>query len=106
MPIHPPRHQPIKKQEELNKRENEFIADLRKNLSFEKLNKIAEKYRKAQISLLKAKIHVAKEEVYLKRLDKMEFESLQNDIMFWENKTIDQIIHEFKILKKMNSKEI
>lgn len=77
-----------------------------KNLGIEKLNKVAENYRKAQLSLFKAKIHVTKEEYYRQRLDKLEFDTIEKDIQVWENKTTGQILKEFINRQKLSEPEL
>ena len=61
MPSHAPRTEPVKKQEELTKREIELILGIKKNIPADKLLKLVDKYRKAQLSMLKAKVHTFKE---------------------------------------------
>lgn len=96
MPSFAPRSEPIKKTEELEKREYELLQAFRKNLSPGKINNAVEKYRKAQLSLLKARIHVAMEKVYQQRLDDYQFEDLKEEIHKWKNKAPDVIIAEVK----------
>ena len=56
MPTHPPRSQPFRKQEILNKRIAELRHAIRHNYSEEKINKIASKVRDANLKLYKGKV--------------------------------------------------
>ena len=58
MPSFPPRTETIKKQNQLSRRELELLCAIRKKVSKEKIIKTAEKYRAAQLSLIKAKLHM------------------------------------------------
>ena len=61
MPIYPPRSEPVKKQEELTKREMELVFAIKKNVAPDKLIKLVDKYRQAKLSCLKLKlIHLEK----------------------------------------------
>ena len=102
MPSFAPRVHPIKKKEELSKREFEFTHAILKKLSIQKIAKAAEKYRKAQLSLLKARIHVAKEEAYRKRSEKLNIDIFQKDIDLWKNKTTEEIVKDFKVFHKLD----
>lgn len=101
MPVFPPRNLPIKKQEELSKREFELFEAIKRNIPEEKLEKIVEKYRKAQLSLLKAKIHSAKEKQYQKHTHNFQFDKLETDIENWKNKNVEQIVMKFKMQNKI-----
>jgi hypothetical protein len=96
MPIYPPRTEPVKKQEELLKRETELIFAIERNDSLDKLNKCVEKYRKANLSLLKAKVHQFKENEYQKKENKISLEKLEEMKNEWTEKTIEKIIYEVK----------
>jgi hypothetical protein len=67
MPSYPPRKEPVKKKEELAKREDELILAIKKNVTADKIIKFADKYRQAQLSMLKAKIHQFKENEFQKK---------------------------------------
>ena len=62
MPSFIPRQEPIRKKEQLSQKELEIIAALRKQFTGDKLAKFIDKYRHAQLSLLKAKAHYLKEQ--------------------------------------------
>jgi hypothetical protein len=96
MPSFVPRSEPVKKREELSKRKKELRHALRNNFVLEKIIKAAEKYRKAQLSLLKATTHVAQDKEFKNQPNNLKIESIENKIMIWENKTAAQIIDEFK----------
>lgn len=96
MPIFAPRQEPVKKREELLKREHELLQAINKNIPGEQLHISVEKYRKAQLSLLKARMHAIKEKEYQNRLTDYRPGKVISDIEAWENKTVDNIIDEFK----------
>ena len=86
MPSYPPRSNPIKKQQELAKRENELLLGIKRNVLADKLIKYADKYKKAQLSLLKAKIHHIKENEFQRKPNNMEIEQLEKQIAEWAGK--------------------
>ncbi|HRE62224.1 MAG TPA: hypothetical protein PKU77_00455 [Ferruginibacter sp.] len=96
MPSHVPRKEPVKKQEELLKRETELILGIRKNVAPDKLLRLVEKYRKAQLSMLKAKVHTFKENEFQKKPNTVTFEKLEKLTIEWTDKTNDKIIEEVK----------
>ncbi|MFT3680165.1 MAG: hypothetical protein QM791_07815 [Ferruginibacter sp.] len=96
MPIYPPRSEPVKKQEELTKREMELVFAIKKNVAADKLIKAVDKYRQAQLSMLKAKIHTFKENEYQKKPNNVKLEKLEKLTVEWTDKTNDEIINEVK----------
>lgn len=96
MPIYPPRKSPIKKLEELKKVEALLANAIKNNLAENSLIKLAEKYKLAQHSMLKAKIHVFNENVLQKKENHIQIETLEAAIIEWTSKTHDQIINEVK----------
>ncbi|HAD13930.1 MAG TPA: hypothetical protein DCF33_16010 [Saprospirales bacterium] len=96
MPSYVPRKELVKKQEELIKRETELILGIRKNVEPDKLLKLVDKYRKAQLSMLKAKVHTFKENEFQKKPNTVTFEKLENLTTEWTDKTNDDIIKEVK----------
>ena len=96
MPSYPPRNEPIKKVEELSKREKELQHAIKNNFSREKLTKAVEKYRTAQLSLLKAKTHLIHDNEFQQRPHNLKIESIEKKIEIWRNKTFGDIINEFK----------
>jgi hypothetical protein len=96
MPSYAPRTGPVKKQEELTKREKELAFAIKKNIPTDKLRKFAEKYRQAQLSMLKARIHVFKENELQKKQNNTKLERLEALIIEWTEKSSDDIIGDFK----------
>jgi hypothetical protein len=58
MPIFVPRTSPVRKQEILEKREVELSHALRQGASPERITRLSEKVREAQLNLIKAKKHL------------------------------------------------
>lgn len=96
MPSFPPRKDTTKKQDQLLKKEAELIHAIRINSTNEKLIKVAEKYKAAQIALLKAKLHVIKEKELQKRVQKYNVSKIEAEKELWTNKTIEEILDELK----------
>jgi DNA-directed RNA polymerase beta' subunit len=96
MPIYPPRSEPVKKQEELSKREMELIIAIKKNVAADNLKKIADNYRKAQLSLLKAKVHQFKENDIQQKPNNSKLEKLESLTIEWTDKANDDIINKVK----------
>ena len=86
MPLYPPRSEPIKKKEQLSQREIEFQSAIKSNVENEKLNKVAEKYRLAQLSILKAKIHEIRDKEFQDKSHNGDIVKLENEILTWTNK--------------------
>jgi hypothetical protein len=97
MPIYPPRNEPIKKKEQLAQRQQELKQALINKLTAEKLDKAAEKYRLAQLSLLKAKVHEFRERQYQNKPRLTNLESLEKEILIWTNKPVREVIKEVEI---------
>ena len=100
MPIYPPRTEPVKKQEELTKRELELVFAIKKNISADKLIKVIDKYRQTQLTMLKAKVHTFKENEFQKKPNNVKLEKFEKLTKEWTDKTNDYIINE---LKKSNN---
>ena len=96
MPIYPPRSEPVKKQEELTKREMELVFAIKKNLVADKLLKAVDKYRQAKLSVLKARLHIFKENELQKKPNNVTLEKLEKLTVEWTSKTTDDIINEVK----------
>ena len=96
MPIYPPRSEPVKKQEELTKREMELVFAIKKNIADDKLIKLVDKYRQAQLSILKAKAHTFRENEFQKKPNNVKLEKLEKLTIEWTDKTNDDIIEEVK----------
>jgi hypothetical protein len=96
MPSYPPRAEPVKKQEELAKREMELVLAIKTNISADKLTKFVDKYRQAQLSMLKARVHQFKEHELQGKQNKVEIETLENLRIEWTDKTNEDIINKIK----------
>ena len=97
MPSFPPRNAPTKKLGQLEQRAEQLKITIDSNLTEGKLNKSAEKYRAAFLSLLKAKIHVIHENAYKNgELYAIEIEKLERQVVEWQTKTIEEIINTIK----------
>ena len=96
MPLYPPRSEPVKKQEELTKREIELVFAIKKNVAADKLIKLIDKYRQAQLSMLKAKVHSFKENEFQKKPNNVKFKKLEKLTIEWTDKTNNDIIEEVK----------
>jgi len=98
MPIYPPRNEPIRKIEVLEKREMELAKCIRINSSEEKTNNKAEKVREAQLNLIKAKLALIKPYKVQDRSDRTERlrVKLEKEIIAWKNKSIESIIDDYK----------
>lgn len=95
MPSYPPRNETIKKEEELTKRREELIAAIRKNYPAIKLASSVEKYRKAELSLLKARTHLIKEKEFQNKPHSFNAEKIENQIQLFVSKTNEEILAEF-----------
>lgn len=96
MPSYPPRTETIKKQEELTKREMELLFAIKKNVAADKLLKALDKYRQAQLSMLKAKVHTFKENEFQKKTNNVKLEKLEKLTNEWTDKTNEDIVNEVK----------
>jgi hypothetical protein len=96
MPSFVPRSEPLRKSEQLAQRRFELHEALRKNLSIEKLIKVAEKYRTAQLLFLKARIHVIREKDFRNKSQNDRSEKLEVEMEHWNKKTVEEIIDEIK----------
>ena len=92
MPSFIPREKPIRKKEQLSQKEMELCTAIRKNYSGEKLLKFIDKYRQAQISLIKAKSHYLKEQEFQNKEAILNTDKLKIENEEWINKTNDTII--------------
>jgi hypothetical protein len=96
MPSFPPRSETVKKSDQLIQRKNELSYAVKNNYTDEKLNKAIKKYREAQLSFLKAKIHVLKEKEFQNKPHSNKIENIEEAIGIWKNKTDDEILKVFK----------
>jgi TATA-binding protein-associated factor Taf7 len=60
------------------------------------LLKLADKYRLAKLSLLKAKIHQIKEKEFRKKPNNIKIEKIEKEMVEWTTKTKDDILNEVK----------
>ena len=95
MPIFPPRNEPTKKRLQLNQKKQELKKALISELPIDQLHKVVEKYRSAQLSLLKAKIHEFKERQFRNKPRLNNLESLEKQVLFWTNQSVEEIIESF-----------
>jgi hypothetical protein len=98
MPSYPPRQNSTKKQEQLQRRQQELQHALRTKLPSNQLAKAVEKVRTAQVSLLKADLHWARQKG-LKHFKvsepaelKEQIANLQQQVEKWESMSLDEII--------------
>lgn len=98
MPIYPPRNEPIRKIEILEKRELELEKCIRTNASPEKTGNKAEKLREAQLNLIKARLALIKPyRLQDQTEDKLKLkEKLEKERIEWEKKSIKEIIESYK----------
>jgi hypothetical protein len=96
MPLYPPRSESVKKAAQLAQKELELKTAIQKSLTTDKLNKAAEKYRAAQLSFLKAKMHVIKEKVFQDKTSNIKTEKLAGEIEVWVSKPVEEIINKIK----------
>ena len=96
MPLYAPRTEPIKKREQLLLREKELQIAIKTNASNEKIVKLVEKYRLAQLSLNKAKLHEFQERELQKKTTTLKIEKIESDILAWTNKPDLEIINLIK----------
>ena len=96
MPSYPPRTEAVKKQDQLSQRETELRHAIQNKLSSEKLAKAIEKYRAAQLSLLKAQLHIIQDKDFQKRPHSFRSDKIENNIKIWTTKNDEEIIRDFK----------
>lgn len=96
MPSFVPRQEPIRKKEQISQKEMELVTAIRKNFTGKKLVKFIDKYRHAQLAMLKAKVHFLREQEFQKRHTSLKIEKLEAEINEWTNKLNETIISEIK----------
>jgi hypothetical protein len=96
MPSFPPRIDPVKKENQLSQRKQELFFAIRNNYQNEKLNKSVEKYRKAKLSLFKAKIHSIQDKELKKIQSTENIEDIKKAMITLENMTQEDIINNIK----------
>ena len=94
MPRFVPRNEPIRKQEILEKREDELRHQLKHDSSQEKLSRAAEKVREAHLNYIKAQKHLS--QPYRVEDDTPEKEAhrknLDEQAVLWKQYTIEEIV--------------
>jgi hypothetical protein len=96
MPSYSPRDEPVKKQEELLKHLRELKYAIERKDSPDKINKAAEKIRKANLSLYKAQSHVAREKQFQNKPFTLTIEKIESEIIKWKTLSVDDIIKSVK----------
>ena len=96
MPTYPPRIEATRKKEQLEVREVELRHAIQSSFSFEKLNKIIEKYRLSKLSFLKAKLHEFREREFQKLKNTISPEKIEAEISEWQQKSSFAILDEIK----------
>ncbi len=96
MPIYPPRNEPIRKIEILNKRINELRKSIGSNESEEVLRTKTEKVRIAKLNLIKARLSLLRSyrQEDEKELNMRILIKLEEDFSKWESLSFDEIISE------------
>lgn len=102
MPSHIPRTSTTRKKEQLLNCSEYLRLAIFHNKPESQIEKRAEKYRLANISLLKAKIHLLMEDrEYPNEQSIKKTEHLEREISVWKQKELGEIITEFKSLKEI-----
>jgi hypothetical protein len=96
MPSYAPRDEPVKKKEELLKHVRELKYAIERKDSLDKINKAAEKIRKANLSLYKAQAHVAREKQIQNKPFTLTIEKIESEIIKWKALSVDDIIKSIK----------
>jgi hypothetical protein len=95
MPSYPPRSEAVKKQDQLTQREAELRHIIQVKSSSEKLTKAVKKYRDAQLSLLKAQLHIIQDKHFQERPHNFRIGKIESNINIWTNKSDEEIISDF-----------
>ena len=96
MPICPPRNISIKKQQELDYLGYQLYLSVSKEETRDKLEKLVEKFRKANLNLLKVEIQLAITQYLNVELDNVKIQKLQTEAKYWEDFTFEYIIENHK----------
>jgi len=96
MPSYPPRSEAVKKQDQLTQRETELRHAILNKSSLEKLAKAVKNYRAAQLSLLKAQLHIIQDKDFQGRPHSFRIEKIENNIETWTNKSDEEIMNDFR----------
>ena len=98
MPKYPPRNEPIRKNQILEKVVMELAKSIRNKDVFGKLKAKAEKVRSAQLNLIKAKLvllipYISEDVSEMKMLKTLK---LNNEYREWERKSVEEIIDGYR----------
>lgn len=98
MPTYPPRNEPTRKVEIMNRRIHELKRSMNEDHSNERIENVAEKVREANLNVLKARLFLNKS---FKKEDISEFaiqleEKIQKKMIFWEEIKITDIIIKYR----------
>lgn len=96
MPSFAPRSEPIKKREQLGQKENDLRIAIKKVIDPDKINKLADKYKQAQLLMLKASMHVLRDKEFQNKTTTLKIEKLERQTQNWEIKSRQEIIDEIK----------
>lgn len=96
MPTYPPRNNPIRKTEILDKRIHDFLKCVRQNNSEEKLFNKAEKVKIAKLKLIKARLKLLSsyKEEDIKESDTNQIIKLNQEKLKWESISFEEIKEE------------
>ncbi|PSL23371.1 hypothetical protein [Chitinophaga ginsengisoli] len=98
MPLFAPRSEPTKKREQLQQREKELALAIKNQVTDDKLEKLAEKYRQAQLSLLKAQLHAIQEMDFQGKKTTLKQGKIEQEILIYSNKLVAELISEVQKL--------
>ncbi len=87
---------PQKKRQQLSQRKKELALAFKKHLPDDKLQAFVERYRLAQIGMLKAQLHEKREREFEKKRTMLSEQKITKEIEVWKNKAIEEIIAEAK----------
>ncbi len=100
MPSFVPRNEPTHKKEQLlNCSENLRLA-IYHNKPVDSIKKLADRYRNANLSLIKAKLHHSKQLQYQDIKSQLNIKSLFKERSVWEQITLEEVIEDFKKYQK------
>ncbi len=94
MPSYPPRNNLTKKEEELFKNKIRLLLAVQNSVPNEQIIKLIDKFKKAQLSLLKAKTHLLKEKEIQGEAINNNLKQLQVQIDEWRQKSNTDILKE------------
>jgi len=96
MPSYPPRTEPTKKDDQLNQRAKELQISILRQADSGKIDKLVDKYRLAQLSAIKAKIHFYYEKQFQNKATNTKLEKLERQMEEWKAKPRQDIIDKIK----------